>query len=466
MAESSFNAPPFVRSGYHLDVMRKARDPRSLFLTPLGWQRIGWWIIFRSWAVLRPVADLYRRFFLRGTRFVAVVGSYGKTTAARAAMAALGLPYERHIGWNSRGHVPHLVLRTTPRTPHCVIEAGISSRGWMARYARFIRPQIVVVTSIGSEHARSLGTLEGTRAEKAIMVRALPPSGLAVLNGDDPHVRWMRTQTQARVLTYGFGEDNDLRASDVQLDPSTGMRFRVHAGGGTYDASVELVGRHMVYPILSAVAVASEEGISVADALHALGTLRPAYERLQPLRSTGGTLLLLDSDKGAVETIEAGIDVLREFPLSRKAAVLGEVEEPPGPQGPIYRQLGRELASVVDLIVFVGSSRAYASIVGGWKEGGAPKARVVHAGRSAAQAAAIVRERLGEYDVIWIKGRSTQHLGRVGLALAGRDVTCDLVFCPHTPTCEICPMLERRRRFGLPSRSTRQRESEDEADGA
>jgi UDP-N-acetylmuramoyl-tripeptide--D-alanyl-D-alanine ligase len=35
------------------------------------------------------------------------------------------------------------------------------------------------------------------------MVRALPPEGIALLNGDDPHVRWMAGQAAARVITFG-----------------------------------------------------------------------------------------------------------------------------------------------------------------------------------------------------------------------------------------------------------------------
>ena len=50
------------------------------------------------------------------------------------------------------------------------------------------------------------------------MVRALPRTGLAVLNGDDPNVMWMKPQTAARVVTVGFGATCDVRAGDIRLD--------------------------------------------------------------------------------------------------------------------------------------------------------------------------------------------------------------------------------------------------------
>lgn len=148
---------------------------------------------------------------------MAVVGSFGKTTATRAVMAALGRSYAQHTSWNARGFLPLRLLLTPPLALHRVFEVGIRRPGTMVRYARFLRPDVVVVTSIGSEHARSLGPPEEIRDEKAHMVRALSPDGLAVLNGDDPNVRWMSTQTEARVVTYGFGAENDVRASGVRL---------------------------------------------------------------------------------------------------------------------------------------------------------------------------------------------------------------------------------------------------------
>ena len=438
--------------------MHTARDPRHLLLTPLGRQQLLWGTIFRSWHLLRPLARLYRGLFLRRTRFAVVVGSYGKTTATRATMAALDRPYVHHTGWNSRGFIPLGILLTNRHAPYCVLEAGIREQGWMARYARLVRPDVVVATSIGSEHGRTLGTLEETRDEKSKILRDVPQDGLVVLNGDDENVRWMGTQTRARVVTVGLGEGNDVRASDIRIDrfpPRT--RFRVHVDGRTHSTSTPLIGEGNVRSVLAAFAVAVHEGVPTAKALSALEELRPAPERLQPLRTTSGVVLLLDTRKGAIETIEVGAEVLREMPAERKVAVLGDIEEPPGPQGPLYQRVAGRLASVVDLILFVGGSTAYASVATGAGKAGFPREKVLYAGRSTREAIAMLQGRVDAGDVVWIKGRSTQHLGRIGLALAGRNVTCDVTFCSHTPTCELCPMLERPTSRSFRSTSARRR---------
>jgi len=427
--------------------MRTSRDLRHLLLTPLGRRQILWGAIFRASPLLRPMATCYRRLFLSKTRFVCVVGSFGKTTATRATMASLGLPCAHHIGWNSGGFLPLLMLLTTPRARHRVLEVGINRPGIMEQYAKWIRPSVAVVTSIGSEHMRSFGSLDSTRHEKAHMVRVLPPSGLAVLNGDDANVRWMATQTKARVVTVGFGEENDIRASDVRMEADLGTTFRAHVGGRAYDATIRLFGEHMILPILSALAVATAEGLSADVVMASLSALRAAPERMEPMRASTGQLLLLDSKKGAIETYETGLDVFREVPATRKLAVIGDIEEPPGPQGPLYKRLGTRLAEIVDHVVFVGGRNAHASVAAGAEEAGLPRGRVQYAGREVRKATMIARDLIRPGDILWIKGRSTQHLGRIGLALAGRKVTCNVTFCSHTPICAFCPMLERRSRL-------------------
>ena len=58
------------------------------------------------------------------------------------------------------------LLSLGPGAKAVIAEVGIGALGQMAQYARMFQPDVVVVTSIGSEHGRSLGTLQGTAAEK------------------------------------------------------------------------------------------------------------------------------------------------------------------------------------------------------------------------------------------------------------------------------------------------------------
>ena len=64
---------------------------------------------------------------------------------------------------NAWGSVSSAVLRIGRGQPHAAIEVGIADKGQMRSYSRVVLPDVTVVTSIGSEHHRSLGTLDVTR---------------------------------------------------------------------------------------------------------------------------------------------------------------------------------------------------------------------------------------------------------------------------------------------------------------
>ncbi len=418
------------------------RDLPDLLRTPVGRWRLRVDLSELAWPLLRRAASAYRRTATSKARIVAVVGSYGKTTTARAVAAALMLPENPRLAHNTLSAVAINLLRMRPGAVHGVLEVGIDDRNLMGPYAAMIRPDIAVVTCVGSEHHRSLGSLEITREEKCAMVRALPPSGVAVLNGDDPNVRWMAGHAAAKVITFGMEQGNDVRAADVALDWPRGTRFRLEFDGGSRDVRTRLLGRHFVYPILAAVAVGVVEGRSLDDTLPALENLPPTPGRLVAVPLRDGITLLRDENKSSLETIHRALDLFAEIPAARRILVLGDVSEPPGSQYPIYRAIGERVAQIVAAAVFVGGGfRRYRT---GASRAGMPRAAMVNAGRSVRAAAEIVKAMLKPGDVVLVKGRDTQRLDRVSLALAGRSVRCDIDFCDiKAMRCDVCPMLER-----------------------
>jgi UDP-N-acetylmuramoyl-tripeptide--D-alanyl-D-alanine ligase len=409
--------------------------------TPLGRAELRRRLIFLTWAAMARVASLWRRTVARRVRVVAVVGSYGKTTTARATAAVLGAD-EKHR------HPAHAVLMLRPGVRRAVLEVGIDRPGQMAERARAVQPQVVVVTSIGSEHRRRLRTLEGTRDEKANMVRALPASGLAVLNGDDVHVRWMATQTRARVVTFGFDGANDVRVTEVEVDWPHGLRFVLHVRGEQRRASVRLHGRHQLYPVLAAVAVGLDEGVGLDDALAVLAALPPGSNRLEPVGLAGGAHLLCDHCKSSLETVDAALDTLASIPAGRRVVVLGDLEEPPADTLPqieaTYERLGRRVAEVADRVVFVNvdPGQPRPRYTGGALAGGLAPAAITEV-VTPGQAVAALRDDLHAGDVVLLEGAGQQHFDRIRLGLTGRAVACDVQVCTAWMRCGDCPMLER-----------------------
>jgi UDP-N-acetylmuramate--alanine ligase len=146
-----------------------------------------------------------------------------------------------------------------------------------------LQPMIAVVTNIDADH---LGSYENDlgRLKQGFLdfLHNLPFYGLAVLCSDDANTRELIPALGRRVVSYGFGERADIRASAVErLGLRT--RFVVEAAGRRKPLTVELnlPGMHNVLNSLAAVAVAAELGLGDAPLLKALAEFSGVDRRLQ-----------------------------------------------------------------------------------------------------------------------------------------------------------------------------------------
>lgn len=419
----------------------RLRDLPRMLATPGGRLQVRDGIGYNLYPLLARLAHTWRRTVVRRTRVIAVVGSFGKSTTTRAVSAALGVAIHPRALYNAFTWLASAVLRIRPGQAHAVIEAGIAAPGEMERYARMIRPDLVVVTSIGSEGSPKLGSLDDIRDQKSWMVRALGASGTAVLNADDPRVAWMASVTTARVVRYGFAEGCDVRGRDLRLDWPRGSRLRVDAFGESCEFAVRLVGRHMMVPVLAAIAVAIREGVPLAVAAERLAALEPTPGRMQPLELPGGVTMLRDDFKSTIETLHAALDVFAEVPATRRIVVFGDVTEPPADRAPVYEALGERIAAIADRLVVFGPSLAdYAA---GARRAGLPDDAIHDGGRTPQRTVAVLRALLRPGDAVLLKGRRGQKLDRVRLLLAGATVDCDVPLCDLQVYCADCPMRER-----------------------
>lgn len=393
------------------------------------------------WPLFHRLAWIYRIVTRRFTSQVVVIGSLGKTTCSRAAATVLGQLTYRKYYRNFKTPVARRILEAPPWRKYSVTEVGIDGPGQMEQFAEMVKPDVVIVTSIASEHNRSLKNLETTRFEKSKMLWNLSKDKLAILNGDDSNVLWMRSRTEARVVTYGFDSSCDFRASNYSLNWPDGSSFEVRTPGGIRHIKSKLIGRHMVYPLLAAMAFAENSGISTGQVLSSLESLGPAAGRLETVLLPGGAYLIRDEFKSSIETIHTALDVLGEVRAPNRGIILGDISEPPGSQGPLYRDIGARIAGIVDWAFFYGGKRSdYAS---GARSAGMPDEAIDKVSGDLYGIAGNALRKLQPGDVVLIKGRSNQKLERISLAMMGRAVKCDLKVCTaRTFRCDDCPVLE------------------------
>jgi UDP-N-acetylmuramoyl-tripeptide--D-alanyl-D-alanine ligase len=204
---------------------------------------------------------------------------------------------------------------------------GVRRVGDIERLAAVARPDAGIVTSVAMAHVEYLGDLDGVARAKGELVSALPASGLAVLNFDDPRVREMASRSACPVLGYGAGAGAEVRADDVTLDRDLRARFRLSSPWGQAEVRLALHGVQQVSNALAAAAAALWCGIPIEAVAAALAASPGSPMRMDVHQVPGGPVLVIDCFNAIPASVEAALRSLAELPGGRKLAILGLMAE-------------------------------------------------------------------------------------------------------------------------------------------
>ena len=355
-------------------------------------------------------------------RVVAITGSSGKTStrhlvaigaAARFRTAASEASYNNELG------VPLTLCLLEDDTEVLVAEIGSRGRGHIAAMMPAVRPDIAVVTNVGPAHFEMFGSLDGTAAAKAELVEALTKDGTAVLNADDARVRAMAARTPARVVTFGFSEDADMRAHGVEMDAHGRARFTATMRGEDVHMELSMYGEHMVPNALAALAVADTLGVPLGTAGQAIAQAPPVSWRMEIIDGPDGITIVNDAYNSNPASAAAALKTLAALRAGgrRAWAVLGEMAE----LGPIahdeHDRLGRLAVRLgIERLIAVGEA-ARPVCEAARLECMTPDEALWVA--DAETAVSVVRENVRPGDVVLVKGSRIARLERVVDALTG-----------------------------------------------
>jgi len=290
---------------------------------------------------------------------VGVTGSIAKTSTKEAIATVLSSAWvtlKNEGNKNNEIGLPVTLMRLRPDHQAAVLEMGMYVGGEIADLAAMARPEIGVVTAVQPVHLSRIGTIEAVERAKGELIEALPPDGVAVLNADDERVRRMAARTAARTMTYGFVDDADVRAANVESLGLEGMRFALVAAGQSHDTTIPTLGRLAVHNALAAAAVGLAAGLELERVATALGRGWSAPHRGAIVRA-GGVTIVDDAYNASPSSVEAALELLAGLP-GRRIAVLGEMLELGDGHVAGHERVGEAAAAVVDRLLVIGKGAA------------------------------------------------------------------------------------------------------------
>lgn len=304
---------------------------------------------------LQKIAGFWRNKL--SLRVIGITGSIGKSTTKELIGDVLSQRYrilKSKGNLNNEIGLPLTLLNLGLGHQRAVLEMGFYAPGEISLLCQLACPQVGVVTNIGPVHAERAGSMEAIARGKAELIQALPPApeGTAILNFDDPLVRKMADQTQAKVFFYGLDPQSDLWADEIVSMGLEGIRFRLHYMDEVIHIKVPLIGQHSVHTALRATAVGLVEGLTFQEIISGLQRGRNQL-RMVAVQTQNGAMLLDDSYNSSPESALAALNLLHELE-GRKVAILGDMLELGEFERSGHEKVGVRVAEVCDELIAVG----------------------------------------------------------------------------------------------------------------
>src|SRR5882724_874223 len=331
--------------------------------------------------ILSPVQNAINRTYLRRAQnrlravqplVIGITGSYGKTSTKyllEHLLASHRRVLKTPLSYNTMMGVCRVINESLePNTEVFIAEMGAYRRGDIKELSDFVHPIIGILTAIGPQHLERFKTIDNIQATKYELIEALPASGAAIFNNDDPRCRALADRTtHVHVMRYGLettGRILDLWAENIAMGPE-GLSFTIAGQDGRrVNVRTILLGHHNVLNILGASCAALAIGIPLTDLAQAIQELPPVPHRLQLLDNGSGVTVIDDSYNsnpiGATEALE----VLGSFTAGQRILVTPGMIELGPLETHLNEELGAKAAEVCDYVVLVGVERTKPLVAG------------------------------------------------------------------------------------------------------
>ncbi len=200
------------------------------------------------------------------------------------------------------------------------MELGMNHAGEIRTLVDVATPEVRVWTNVGEAHIGYFGSADAIADAKAEILEGASPDSLLVANADDPRVMARVPAFAGRTVTFGAGENAQVRAADIEDLGLDGSRAVLVTPAGRRDLKVPLLGRGHLMNVVCAAAVALEMGIDLDTIVQRAAGLKPSSRRGAVLRLPKGVTVIDDSYNSSPSALMRSLDVIARRVGARDAS--------------------------------------------------------------------------------------------------------------------------------------------------
>lgn len=286
---------------------------------------------------------------------IAVTGSVGKTSTKNIIADVLEAKYKV---LKTQGNLNTLVgmaltFLALRDEEVIVMEMGMNQAQEISRLTNYVKPDMAVITNVGTAHIGNLGSRENILKAKLEILEGLKGS-LIINNDNDLLNKWYKESTiNHKVITYGIDQVSDYKADDITYD-KLGSHFKIN---GTL-VDINVLGKHFIYNSIVAFAIGSIMGIEEELIIEKLKNIPLEHDRMELIYKDNITIIN-DSYNASYDSVYYALEVLGFFE-GRKIAVLGGIGELGDFTKEIHLSIGDLIIkNNIDFLVTIGDNAKY-----------------------------------------------------------------------------------------------------------
>lgn len=292
---------------------------------------------------------------------IAITGSVGKTSTKDIVANVVSQKYKtlKTIGNNNNNiGLPFTILKLKHHEA-MVLEMGMNHFGEISLLTSIAKPDVCIITNIGTSHIGNLGSRENILKAKLEILEGNPNSLVIINNDNDLLNEWHnKNSTKYNITTYGIKNESDFNAKDITLNQD-GSEFSCNIKGKNVSVKVPVGGEHFVLNSLCAIAVGNYLNIETSKIIKGIEEFELTKKRMDIAELKNGIKIINDAYNASFESMKATLKYLSDF-NNRKIAVLGDMFELGEFSKELHEKVGKEVVkNNIDILICSGENSKY-----------------------------------------------------------------------------------------------------------
>lgn len=293
---------------------------------------------------LKKIA-LYKRKKYHG-KVIAVTGSNGKTTTKELLTHILKSKYKVFKTYqNMNNKLGTLInMLSLEDSEYAIFELGMNHKGEISELSKLIKPDIGLITNIGTAHIGNLGNQKKIYKAKMEILDGMSDNNLFV-NGDDFFLNQSKNTIKVKAKNELFeinniNEHSDYLEFDIKFDKTYHIKYMIPAIA-------------QLSNVILAIYVSTKLELKPSKIVKALKSFKPVKSRMEIIKLKD-KIIINDSYNSNYESLMAGIEVLKNYSLD-KICIIGSILELGLREKEIYSKISSNLNNNY-FYIFVGNN--------------------------------------------------------------------------------------------------------------